>query len=932
MQNNMNHLSWQYEVNDTVKDIDFKPLIGSFVKCAEEMPHKTAVINAKGEKYTYRQTAERAAEIAGVLIGAEAKKGDRVAVSLERSEYMIFAVLGVLWAGCVYVPVNCSQPEERRRRIYSKASVRCCITRRGSSADQITECTNIHVDALKAGKTVPMPHAALENETAYIIFTSGSTGEPKGVEIAHSSAWNTICDVQERFGINANDRALCVSALDFDLSVFDIFGLLSVGGTIVMLCDDSYKEPSAWKMAINECGVTVWNSVPALFEMLMTSMSEGEMLSSLNRVLLSGDWVRPELYELMKKHTESCRFFALGGATEASIWSNYFEVMEIDSTWDFVPYGRPLSNQMFRVIKSGKDCTDGGTGELWIGGKGVAKGYVGDRELTEAAFVSEGGQRWYKTGDYGYYLPDGNIVFTGRKDNQVKINGFRIELGEIEKRLGNIEFITKAVAVVKHGKSKNSVASAVEVVSEMVNDVEAVHVERTVELPENGRETAAALFIKDMLFELSADDAVRAGFDKGSEEIIRIWKDFCFAAEKKGVSAENCDREFYSVLCGKKELFKSILTGEASRLELIDDKELSPLQLMKSEGLDIIIDQITSSLTTLIESDYEKGSLLTVAVIMGRQGHACEKLLSALSEYRDRVEFLYFETSEGLLASAKELFDKYSLRAEFIRTAYDHISEKYFRRADAVLSLNGLHLFNNVDNGMAWIGLLLKSGGKIFAAESTKLTVLGLISAVFLEDGFTSYTDERRSYGMPMFTLEQWNVIFRRHNCVINEQREYPESYIAYFEVGRNIPDYDRGGRSMRELSSDKLLSYMIPEEFVFTARLPLTDNGKLDRRTVEGWFVTERAGTGREPHTNTEKKLAEIWKELLKCDYIYAEDHFFEVGGDSLLAARMINSVKTAFAVDILMRDVFDAVTLEKVAALIDSSLNDCDMEEGEL
>jgi len=250
------------------------------------------------------------------------------------------------------------------------------------------------------------------NSLAYIIFTSGSTGTPKGVAISHKAAWNTIYDINKRFEVNENDCAITVSALDFDLSVYDIFGLTSVCGKLLIIDDSISKEAAQWSELTAKYNVTIWNSVPALFEMYLVSKEKNISEKGIRLALISGDWIPMTLPELARSIYPDIRFISLGGATECSIWSNYFEVKKdweksisnSEGEWSSVPYGMPLTNQKFRVCdETGKDCEDNIAGELWIGGDGVAEGYYNDPQLTDKSFITDNGERWYKTGDYGCF-------------------------------------------------------------------------------------------------------------------------------------------------------------------------------------------------------------------------------------------------------------------------------------------------------------------------------------------------------------------------------------------------------------------------------------------------------------------------------------------------------------------------------------------------
>ena len=253
---------------------------------------------------------------------------------------------------------------------------------------------------------------------------------------------NKICCVDE------HSKILSVSALEFDLSVYDIFGILSEGGTVVVTSENARRDAAVWANAIMDYNITVWNSVPYLLNMLLTvAETEGKVFPSLKKVILSGDWIGLDLPERLKRIAPNAEMLAMGGATEAAIWSNFIQVqLPLPSKWVSIPYGKPLAGQLYRVVdQAGKDCPNWVSGELWIGGDGVAKGYISDDLLTEEKFVYENGIRWYKTGDMGRFWPDGTIEFLGRKDTQVKIRGHRIEMGEIESILNQYPGIISSV-------------------------------------------------------------------------------------------------------------------------------------------------------------------------------------------------------------------------------------------------------------------------------------------------------------------------------------------------------------------------------------------------------------------------------------------------------------------------------------------------------
>ncbi|WP_329423506.1 amino acid adenylation domain-containing protein [Streptosporangium sp. NBC_01495] len=381
-----------------------------------------------GGTLTYGELADRALRVAAHLVEREVRPGDRVSVELPKGPDQAVAVLGVLAAGAAYVPVGAGQPAVRRERILKTAGVAVSLT------SAVT-----HPAPLDG--PVPVP----PDQVGYVLFTSGSTGEPKGVEVSHRAAMNTIGDLVERFSIGEADVSLAVSALDFDLSVFDLFALLSRGGAVAIPLEDDRRDATRWSELVERWSVTVLNCVPSVLEMLLRTGPA----PSLRLVLLGGDWVGTHLPALLRERSPGARFVALGGTTETAIHSTVIEVDgEVPADWTAVPYGVPLRGVACRVVdEAGRDRPDWAQGELWIGGAGVADGYSGDAERTADRFVVHEGTRWYRTGDMARYRPDGTLEFLGRRDHQVKVRGFRIELGEVETALENHPRVRRAVGL-----------------------------------------------------------------------------------------------------------------------------------------------------------------------------------------------------------------------------------------------------------------------------------------------------------------------------------------------------------------------------------------------------------------------------------------------------------------------------------------------------
>jgi len=416
-----------------------------FLEAAKRWPDNPAVA-ARDRTLSYRELELFSGQVAGSLAVEGIGPGQTVAVVMERGWEQVAAVLGILRAGATYLPVNPSLPKERLSYLLENAGVRVALTQ--ARLDRVVawpeSIDRLTIESLIGRKETCGGSQSRQtaDDIAYIIYTSGSTGEPKGVVISHAAALNTILDINRRFGVGPSDRLLALSDLSFDLSVFDIFGILAAGGTLIIPDPGNLREPAHWIELMASEQVSIWNSVPAMMEMLLHYAGDRTrgLPETMRLVLLSGDWIPTPLPDRIKARVPGVRVISLGGATEASIWSILYQIDSVDPGWNSIPYGRPMSNQQFHVLNHLLEpCPTWTAGYLYIGGSGLATGYWRDEKKTSESFIHHPrtGERLYRTGDLGRYLPDGNIEFLGREDSQVKVHGYRIELGEIEAALAN---------------------------------------------------------------------------------------------------------------------------------------------------------------------------------------------------------------------------------------------------------------------------------------------------------------------------------------------------------------------------------------------------------------------------------------------------------------------------------------------------------------
>ncbi|RKS76989.1 amino acid adenylation domain-containing protein [Actinomadura pelletieri DSM 43383] len=448
------HLRLRAEANDTAGPVPDGLLHDPLLRQAAERPDAPAVI-AEDRTLTFAELRGRAAALATALREGGVGPGSPVAIGVRKGWRQVVAVLGVALAGGAYVPVDPDLPVERRAWLLRESGAACLVVPFGSPQGADVPVVEIPEDAdWRTAEPTSVPRDP--GDVAYILYTSGSTGTPKGVAVSHRAALNTCVDIVERFAIGPDDRAFGLSSLSFDLSVFDIFGVLGAGGALVLPGPDARTDAAAWTRMVVRHQVTVWNTVPGLAEMLVEQASADAVDLPLQLALLSGDWIPVSLPDRLRALAPDAWVVSLGGATEAGIWSIAYPIERVDAGWESIPYGRPLRNQWFEVLNERfEPCPTWVTGELFIGGVGLAEGYWRDPERTDLQFVTHpgDGRRLYRTGDLGRYLPDGTIQFLGRHDHQVKVGGHRIELGEIEHTLERHPDVRRAVVTATGDRS-----------------------------------------------------------------------------------------------------------------------------------------------------------------------------------------------------------------------------------------------------------------------------------------------------------------------------------------------------------------------------------------------------------------------------------------------------------------------------------------------
>jgi amino acid adenylation domain-containing protein len=389
-------------------------VIVAFHKVVSEQPDHPAVV-FEGKSITYAQVDELSNQLAHFLVAKNVQSEELIGIRLERSDVLIIAILGVLKAGCAYVPIDPNYPQERQNFILQDSNCRICI-------DQ--EFLEKYYEEIKVCSQKPVNKKYESNHLAYVIYTSGSTGKPKGVMIEQGSIVN-LCNCHKRiYAVSGLSKSTLVANVGFDASPWEIFPYLLSGATVYPLNNEDRLDPDRLKEYCDTNKITHVFLPTALYKSFSGKFND--FRHQLN-LLVGGEELDAD-YDL-----KGVKLYNNYGPTENTVVATAHQV---DGSIKKGMIGKPIDNVRVEIVDEfGNQCPIGVTGEILIGGSGLARGYWRDKELTDRKFTGSGDSRRYHTGDLGQWDITGNVIFKGRSDNQVKIRGNRIELGEIEQKV-----------------------------------------------------------------------------------------------------------------------------------------------------------------------------------------------------------------------------------------------------------------------------------------------------------------------------------------------------------------------------------------------------------------------------------------------------------------------------------------------------------------
>ncbi|MFJ4870090.1 amino acid adenylation domain-containing protein [Streptomyces sp. NPDC088757] len=429
--------------NDTALPYDTGATVSGLIdRQIAATPQAVALVDGH-EHLSYAELDERAARLAHHLRAGGAWRGSRIGVSVRRSADLVVTLLAIARTGAAYVPMDPGFPADRLRHIAEDAALDCLVTEAGGP-EAPAACAVVRLDRdarrIAARPTGPLDDGPRADDPVYIIYTSGSTGRPKGTVLPHRNVGNFFAGMDQRIGLGTDDVVLALTSVSFDISVLELLWPLTRGATVIVGGERMIERltPADGEDSLRDLlgrhPVTLVQATPSFLAAVAAQPEALDALRPLRALLVGGEAFPSGLARRLLTALPSVRVFNMYGPTETTIWSTVHELdRERDVHAATLPIGRPIANTTVRIVTGdGREAPVGVAGELWIGGDGVAKGYLDRPELTAERFVATAGGRWYRTGDRVRWRADGLLEFLGRIDRQVKILGHRVEPDEVE--------------------------------------------------------------------------------------------------------------------------------------------------------------------------------------------------------------------------------------------------------------------------------------------------------------------------------------------------------------------------------------------------------------------------------------------------------------------------------------------------------------------
>ena len=839
-------------------------------------------------RLTYKDLNRRANQLAFHLRHFGAGPNVVVGLFAERSLEMVIGMLGILKAGAAYMPIDAAYPADRIAFMLEDARAELVVTQTALVAKNPVNATHVVcLDSLdwsalqEGGKDLAGVTPA---DLAYVIYTSGSTGRPKGVGIEHRNIVSYTCSVSQALQLEPNMSYATVSTIAADLGNTVIFPSLTSGGCLHVISQERAQSQSMLSDYFERERIDVLKIVPSHLAALQNGRNP-ERVMPRRRLILGGEASRLDWIQRLRAMSPSCEIYNHYGPTETTVGVLTYRVgSQLPNTQSgTLPLGKPLSNSHVHLLnEKGGVVPVGEEGEVCIGGSGVARGYLNRPELTAQKFVSDPfssdpAARMYRTGDLGRRLPDGNIEFCGRIDDQVKIHGYRIELGEIAGVLRQQRGVRDALVLASEGSDGNK-----ELVAYVVPNRQ-----------------DQPLWTAKNVYQLPGGFSV-AHLNKSETDI------------------------FYDEVFIRQRYFRNGITVENGDCILDVGANIGLFALFVS--------RLRQNLRVIcLESDSEAMSCLTSNAETWCPEIKCFPF--EIGHERESVEEAFFQGLSGLV-------DDTTVRSRrAFKAPAQQRNDRFIEEVDRAREISPDVKFDERHDGWQTLTDVIASE-QLKQVDLLKISSdgseLDLLHSLTIDDW--SKIRQVIVRALRQENLKEVAALLQRHGFKVRIEASTSEANEATYLyaiasalpdriTGQAAPDFSVSScassnaevltpTALRNQLREQLPQYMVPGAFVLLEKFPLTSNGKIDRKALPSFYqkTTNRQQDFVAPRDENERVLGSIWTELLKVEQVGINDNFFELGGHSLLAIKAASRIRDAFGVDLPAQVLFEHSTIAEL------------------
>jgi amino acid adenylation domain-containing protein len=950
-----------YDFNSTTMEYPRDKTLSELIEDqARNIPNNIAVV-FKDKKLTYKELNEKANQVAQTIRKTMSIKPDTIiGIMTERSLEMIVGIVGILKAGGAYLPIDTEYPKERINYMIKNSETHVLLTQTKfvKTLDFSGKIIDLESEKTYHSETNNLEKLNTSKDLAYALYTSGSTGQPKGVLIEHKSVVNLVYSLHEAI-YKRYDKGINVALIApyiFDASVQQIFASLLLGHTLYIVSNDIRGNGEKLIKFYQENRIDISDGTPIHISLLSNiSMLQREEVS-VKHFIIGGDVLLPNIVtSFFEKFKQSkTKITNIYGPSECCVDTISYLInpskIDINSS---IPIGSPMANQNIYILgEDFKVVPIGVVGELYISGEGVGRGYLNRPELTSERFVLNPfipGERMYKTGDLARWLPDGNIEFIGRIDNQVKVRGYRIELEEIENQL------------VKYKEDKKLIFNYDDSLNEDTKHREIMHCKKClldsnypgITFNKNGvcnycneyikyREKASKYFKKIEDLDIVIDSAKKTNnsnydclllYSGGKDSSYVLYRLVEMGLKVLAFTFDNgyiSDTAFDNIKRTTSKLgVDSIICKTENMNQIFVESLLTDSTVCKGcfKALTTISTKIACEKNiNIVFTGLSRGQIFDTKLqeLFRKEIFDIDEIEEKLLLFRKMYHSVNDKTTEylGIRFEDDSIFDQINF-VDYYR--YDDVTSdginKYLKNKDEFWSLPNDTGFCSTNCLINDVGIYMHLRNKGYHNYASPLSW----------DCRLGHADREKKLKEleTKFDMNKVNSILNKirdldaHNCsqrIIKDaaivlKGEGDDKYICAYLVSQE----KLNRLELREYLRKSLPDYMIPSYFIQLDKLPLTPSGKIDRKALRKLNDTIKLSTQFEPPQNEdERKLVKIWKGILQADRIGTNDNFFELGGNSLKVALLASKIYKEFGIDIPLSRMFKILTIRQLAERI--------------